>query len=585
MSLRNKLLLFAGALVLVPGVLLALIAERSGRDSLQHVIGRQLAREAGHTADRLAAVLRAERDTLSSFAHQDVMREIRVDDIDKRVSVALSTLRSGNPARLAYLVVDRAERVVASSDPELLGPIPTWARGLRRAPAAEGIVGPITLQGFDARILVMTTAIADPDDGRRTLGSLVGLLDWERLIGVTRRVRDDLASQGIAAEVLVSGVDGLVIGGARDPRAPEPLTAELTPVAKHVGGKPDYVVSDEGGLLIGRASLPAGLPAWKLLVVEPLSHALAPAQRLSLRLALTMGLAVAAALVVATLAARRVVRPLSELTRAIRGISGGNVRDLHVPVRTDDEVGTLAVAFNEMASQLDRVQHELVEAEKFAFVGELAAGVAHQIRTSLGVLGSSAQMLARSLPAEAGAEAEELAQMIRAEVARLGGVVSDLLTLDRARSLELESIAISQPVFRAVDFVRPKAGEKHIRVTRAAVSREPKVVCEPELIFQVAVNLLVNAMQALEPGGRIDVRVLEEREGFGGFEIRDDGPGIPEELHERIFQPFVTTSDGGVGLGLTFVKRVVHEHGGRVSVDSQPGIGTCVGIAIPLADA
>ena len=116
-SIRTRLLLFATALVVVPGVLLVLIAERSGRDSLQRVIGRELAREAGHTADRLAAVLRTERETLANFASQDLMREVRVADIDKRVSMALTTLRNGNPARLDYLVLTPSHQVVASSDP------------------------------------------------------------------------------------------------------------------------------------------------------------------------------------------------------------------------------------------------------------------------------------------------------------------------------------------------------------------------------------------------------------------------------------------------------------------------------------
>ena len=91
LSIRNKLLIFAAALVLVPGVFFGLIAEKSGRDSLQSVIGHQLAREAGHTADRLAAALRTERETLGNFARQDLMREIRVADIDKRISQALTT--------------------------------------------------------------------------------------------------------------------------------------------------------------------------------------------------------------------------------------------------------------------------------------------------------------------------------------------------------------------------------------------------------------------------------------------------------------------------------------------------------------
>jgi signal transduction histidine kinase len=140
-------------------------------------------------------------------------------------------------------------------------------------------------------------------------------------------------------------------------------------------------------------------------------------------------------------------------------------------------------------------------------------------------------------------------------------------------------------VFRAVDFVGPQAQAKGIGIVRTGVANEAGVPCEPELIYQVAVNLLVNSIQALEHGGCIGVRILEAEDGYAGFEVGDDGPGIPRELQERVFQPFVTARHGGVGLGLTFVKRVVHDHRGRISLESQPGAGTCFRIQLPLARA
>jgi signal transduction histidine kinase len=588
LSLRNKLLLFAAALVLVPGLILVLIAERSGRESLERVIGHQLAREAGHTAERLSARLRSERETLANFARQDLMREVRVADIDKRVSMALATLRNGSPARVDYLVVDASRRVVAASAAGLIGALPAWA-DLRWATerGAPRVLGPTATAPGDPARLVMTTPIRDPDDPQRDLGTLVGLFDWERLTAATGRVREDLAAQGVAADVLVSRPNGAVIGGSRSSAAGDAVRlADLSGVARGVPDeRPDYTVDESAGLIIGRAALASDLPDWKLLVVELRAHALAPARRLSGRLALTMGLALIAALAIATFEARRVVQPLSELTHAIRGLSLGEAGHLRVPVRTQDEVGTLAVAFNEMASELGRAQRDLVEAEKFAFVGQLAAGIAHEIRTALGVLGSSAQILERSLPEDAGAEAAELAQMIRAEVARLSDVANDLLTLGRARPLELEATPISDPLFRAVDFVGPKARDKGIRIDRSAPPGEPAVWCDPELMYQVAVNLLVNAIQALAAGGRIEARVLAVKDGTGGFEVWDDGPGIPEAIRERIFQPFVTARDGGVGLGLTFVKRVVHDHRGLVTLESEPASGTRIGVRLPLAEA
>jgi signal transduction histidine kinase len=298
---------------------------------------------------------------------------------------------------------------------------------------------------------------------------------------------------------------------------------------------------------------------------------------------LAMGLALAVALGLAALAAGRVLRPLAELTGAIRSLAGGS-GPRHVPVRSEDEIGTVAAAFNQMAADLDRAQRELVEAEKFAFVGELASGVAHEIRTSLGVLRSSAQILQRSLPPDADAQTGELAQMVHAEVGRLSGVVDRLLTLDRPHPLRLASVPLSKPVFRAADFVGPQARERGVEIVRIPAAHESEVSCEPELIQQVAVNLLVNAIQALPGGGGVELRILEARDGLGGFEVRDDGEGIPEGMRERIFQPFVTARHGGVGLGLTFVKRVVHDHRGRIELESAPGVGTCVRILLPVAE-
>jgi len=225
-----------------------------------------------------------------------------------------------------------------------------------------------------------------------------------------------------------------------------------------------------------------------------------------------------------------------------------------------------------------------VEAAKFAFVGELAAGIAHEVRTSLGVLRSSAQILERSLPG-VGGEATELAQLIRAEVDRLGGVVNDLLGLARPRALHFEATPISRPVFRAADLVEPQAHEKGIRIRRVSPPSDPAVLCDSEAVYQVTLNLLVNAIQALGDGGSIELRILARAAGYAGFEVRDDGPGIPEEMRDKVFLPFATAREGGTGLGLTFVKRVIHEHRGRSSLESEAGSGTRFRVELPAAEA
>jgi signal transduction histidine kinase len=254
-----------------------------------------------------------------------------------------------------------------------------------------------------------------------------------------------------------------------------------------------------------------------------------------------------------------------------------------VPVRSRDEIGTLTAAFNRMAADLERAERELVDAAKFSFVGELAAGVAHEVRTPLGVLRSSAQILERSLEVKDD-ESRELLRLLRDEVDRIERVVSSLLELGRPRKMRTEPSPLGQILFRAADFVAAQARQRHITIRCRAINPDPVILCDPELIYQVALNLLVNAVQILPDGGSIEIGLLPACDGYAGFEVRDDGPGMAEEVRARVFEPFFTRREGGAGLGLTFVQRVVQEHRGRVSVESEIGRGTVFRVNLPVSE-
>ncbi len=578
-SLRHKLLIFSSLLVLIPGEILGILSERNGRSSLLLVIGRQLAREARQTADRLSTLIRVESESLENFARQDVMRDIRVSDLDKRISQALATLVSGAPARLGYLVVDEAGRTVSVSAPSLhdlsLAPHSTTTR-------ARGIVGFAT--GPDGGpALLLAAAIPDPDRPNVRLGTLFVLLDWNRLTDVTDRVREELAAQDIPVRILVTELDGRILRTSSAGEAGAIATDTLARIARSTAKSPDYEVDRAAGLIVGHAHLlsPSG---WSLLVVEPLSLALAPAVRLRNRLMFTTSLALAVALVVAALGANRVIQPLSELTKAIRGVARGETSGIHVPVRSEDEVGLLATTFNRMAEDLDETQRHLVEAEKFAFVGELAAGVAHEVRTSLGVLRNAAKILGRSLDGTAGPHAREMIEMIGAEVDRLSRVVDDLLTLDQRRPLDLQPTPLALPLRAAIAFMEPQAREKGIAIGARLPDDGPVISCDRDAIQQVCVSLLSNAIASLAAGGHVEVAIEQSSRTMAAFSVRDDGPGVLETLRARIFDPFVTGRASGVGLGLTFVKRIVSAHRGSVRLEPGAGPGACFRIELPLQE-
>jgi two-component system sensor histidine kinase HydH len=581
-SLRTKLLFFAAALVLIPGSIYGAITLSSSRAALAQVVGQQLVEEARSCADRLAMNLRSERERLSSFAAQDVMREIRIADFDKRISSFLASVKRGCPACVDLLVLDRSGRVVASSNPSWIGKAEdTTPAG---ADAGETIEGPFWAASAAGALVRFTAPVSDPDTRQTTLGRLVVLFDWEWGTDVIARVRENLVSVGLDADVLILDARGIVIGAAARPGRPWQLGDTVALQISNAEGRAvTGYVDSTAGMLVGHAKLPDDLPPWTVVVAEPLSNAFAPARRMAKLLATALAGILLVALTVALFAARRVTRPLAELTGAAEAVGRGARPAAIALVRSRDEIGTLTAAFNRMAADLKRAERELVDAAKFSFVGELAAGVAHEVRTPLGVLRSSAQLLERSLEVKDD-ESRELLRLLRDEVDRIERVVSALLELGRPREMRPEPSPLGQILFRAVDFVDAQARRKHIAIRRRALDPDPVILCDPDLIYQVALNLLVNAVQILPDDGSIEVGLLPTRDGYTGFEVRDDGPGMTDEVRARIFEPFFTRREGGTGLGLTLVQRVVQEHRGRVSVESEMGRGTVFRVNLPVSE-
>jgi len=304
--------------------------------------------------------------------------------------------------------------------------------------------------------------------------------------------------------------------------------------------------------------------------------------RMQQRLALLLAAVLLGGLGVATLLADRMSRPLRELTRATEEIARVGQPRQPVAVRSQDEIGQLALAFNTMIHELQRAEEDLMVAAKFAFVGEVAAGVAHEVRTPLGIMRSSAQLLGRSLP-PGDAQAAELIETIVDEVDRLDRVVAGLLQLARPHEPLMEATPLAPVLQRALEFAEAQAREKAIVIEQSWAPGVRPANCDPEQIYQVALNLIVNALQILPRGGRISVRTLPARNGRVAFEVSDNGPGIPADVRERIFAPFFTMREGGTGLGLALVQRVVQTHKGTVTVDSSVGRGTTFRVELPAA--
>jgi len=589
-SLRAKLLLFALVLIVVPGVVVAGIALTGARRALRDAIGRQLAEVAHDTASELTELLERQRANLTTWARQDVMRGVLVGDADKRVARFLVSVRDSTPGYTDLLCTDRAGRVVAATDPLALGQGYADAGWHKTAIGGrEYRAGPIVPAAGAAPVLEIAAPIPAPEAPGETIGVLRVRYDLSRATKLMDRIRRSSEILRLSVQVLVLDADGVVIVEARGP-AQRPLLGEnlralgwrvAQPTA--LAARPRFVREGRARALVGLTPVVTPGLGWAVLVMEPVHAAYAPVYRLQRRLGLLLVAVLLAGSGVAMIVAERMSRPLRELTSATREIVRVGEPRQTVPVRSRDEIGQLARAFNTMAGQLEEAEGHLVEAAKFALVGELAAGVAHEVRTPLGILRSAAQILGRSLPSER-PERAELIDMIVGEVDRLDRVVAGLLDLARPHVPIVEPTSLAAILTRALEFIEIQAREKGVSVHRLLDAVLPAVRCDPEQIYQVALNLLVNAMQLLPVGGTVTVRTGAAGAGHVAFEVADDGPGIAADVLPRIFAPFFSLRPGGTGLGLALVQRTIQAHHGRVMVHSVVGRGTTFRVELPAAE-
>lgn len=247
----------------------------------------------------------------------------------------------------------------------------------------------------------------------------------------------------------------------------------------------------------------------------------------------------------------------------------------------------LAERLAETNRRLEQAQAEARRSERLAALGQLSAGLAHEIRNPLGVIKGSAEMLTQKLQAS-DALARELAGYISTEVNRLSALVTEFLDFARPLHAQLAPADFQGLLDRVIDIVASRWKGKPVRVERHYGAQLPPVPLDESLCEQAFLNLVQNAFEAMEEEGgtlRVDVR-LAQHEGREGavLVIADTGPGVPRELLEEIFNPFVTTKKTGVGLGLSIVSKIIDGHHGSIHVENAPQGGAVFTIFFPLDD-
>ncbi len=300
---------------------------------------------------------------------------------------------------------------------------------------------------------------------------------------------------------------------------------------------------------------------------------------------LSGGIGVLLAVGLASWAAARVTRPVEKLAHAAREVAAGNLLAA-VDVQSSDEFGELAESFNRMTRELLEQRERLVQAERVAAWRELARRLAHELKNPLFPLQLTVENLLRAkqhLPAMFDEIFQESSTTMLAEIANLKAIISRFSEFSKMPQPQLQPVDINEVVQTVVRLFQAQLqapGRAAIECKLELTSERGPIAADPELLHRALSNLVLNAMDAMPQGGALTVCTRQAGD-YAYIEVSDTGNGMTPEECERIFTPYYTSKAHGTGLGLAIVQSVVSDHGGRISVRSQPGQGATFVIELP----
>lgn len=429
--------------------------------------------------------------------------------------------------------------------------------------------------------------------GNRIAGRAI-TLEQERLgRGIARLLADQatdavLVNDAVALDAIVSSAvstrgsgvswcfitrNGAVLASSFGPRTP----AELASLRAHGEREPLVVVGDQRRTLdltepiADVAQLRLGLDMG---VVAETRRALA------WQLGLLAVAVMLAGLAAAFLYGRSVARPIDDILASTTSFDPARGELVHVPTRGTDEVAVLGERYNQMLTRLraahqeqERARARSVEMERMAAVGTLVAGVTHEVNNPLAGLKHCLHRLARpELPA---AKRQEYLDLMGEGLARIEDVVSGLLDFARPHAPRLEPVSTADLAASAAHLVEAQLARRRVSCVIEGLELAGAVRADRHRIGQALVNLLLNAGAASPEGGVVRLRLMARTDALG-IAVEDDGPGIPEDLRERVFQPFFTTKPPGegTGLGLPVTRSIIDAHGGELVFTFPPAGGT-----------
>ena len=538
---------------LLPTTFITGLAFFEARSALKTEIKHDTETRATSTVDEIDRMMFERLHNTASWSQLEVMQDLRIGDVDKRLSKFLSDLKfSYHDIYHELYVIDTKGIVIASSNAESIGK--------QRTTISDWYTTKV--QGNDIHISPIvhnqsqfSSDIKDNFSDNK-IGSLVTVFNWNQI----NNILESAVSGRSGAALLDDGKNVL----------------SMTKNWADIQSKEKISTSSKSRGYQGYSGF-----SWHVVIAQYRLDALAPIQQMAY---IFIGLLIATVILASLIAvpvATALTNPLIRLTtfannfirdpsNALPPSSGNLIEPL--------EISALSNAFRKLIRDLEHSNENLTRAAKLAVVGEMAAAMSHEVRTPLGILRSSAQVLLRE--PNITEEGREVCGFIISETERLNKLVSALIDSARPRLPDFKQTNIAELAQQCVAMLRLQANNKKIGLICDS-NEKVLAICDAEQITQVLLNLLLNAIQVLPECGNIILKVTSSIDQVL-ITVSDNGPGIPSEHRSQVFEPFFSKRRGGIGLGLAIVKQIVIANHGNISVHESSLGGAEFHLQLPV---
>ena len=550
LSVKQLLLSTFMLAVLIPSITIATLAFVEARNVLKFEIEHDLNTRAIAAMDEIDRMVFERLQNVASWSQLEVMQDARIGDIDKRLSTFLSDLKHNYSGVYSGLyVIDQHKKIISSSELDAIN------QTLKLTDRWEHIS--LNTTSLDLHVirdekLPISTMISSEFGSNQTY-YLVVYFNQQQLEQVLNH-----ATTGRSAVILRDSQHKIIAN-----------TALLQ--------KDDYDQTMKARVLSEGFRSFKSLN-WQLEIIKYRDDALAPIKQMGLIMLALSIMTLLISFLIAIPVAKYITKPISKLTIFAKNFVSSGIQS-KPPEGGPVEVKEMTEAFTRMIANLEKSQENLTRAAKLAVVGEMAAAMSHEVRTPLGIIRSSAQVLMRE--PQLTKEGKEVCGFVISETERLNKLVSTLIDAAKPRALDLKPNDIIGLTKHALALLKVEAEKKNIQLHFDAHAM-PELILNIDVaqMTQVVLNLLMNAIQILPEGGQVWV-TISRMQTHAQISVADDGPGISEDKRNHVFDPFFSQRAGGIGLGLAIVRQIVYAHFGEIFVQESPQHGAEFIIRLP----